>query len=130
MSEKLADALRSILKPNQHLDQDGLRREYQTEMYLGLHNARAALVEYEANGGWVPIADIPDEWKDGRRVDLWLVTANGGSGRLADCLCLRGVWVCRKSVASSYYGVERKDENGITKVTRAMLPPSPPKDTP
>lgn len=33
----------------------------------------ARLAELEAENAWRPIGELPEEWKDGRSVDLWLV---------------------------------------------------------
>ena len=74
---------------------------------------------------WVPIADIPEEWKGGR--DLLL---HNKSGRV-----FLGYWlhedVLCKGNGDYWFGFGTKTQGVWPKdVTHAMLPPMPPKDKP
>lgn len=76
----------------------------------------------DAESSWTPIADIPEEWKDGREVDLWVkrtaifdenIGIETRVGRKSS-LFLDGKW-----------GGTYKGSGHI--ITHAMLPPAAPK---
>jgi hypothetical protein len=82
--------------------------------------ARAA----KAESDWVKIEDIPEEWKDGRTLDLWIIQAPKYAFRLTDC-----TWGYEE------YGSDAEDcfyddwGNPVSingNITHAMLPPQPP----
>lgn len=67
---------------------------------------------------WVPIADIPEEWKDGREVLLWLEFTEWCAG-----------WYCRHN--NSWIIIDESGSSALDYgeiITYAMLPPNPPKE--
>ena len=82
---------------------------------------------------WIKISDIPEEWKDGRRVDL-VVDIQGEyviSVRNCKYCAKRNKWM--RSAEKYHYKhggfifpVEISDRFGANKITHAMLPIEPP----
>ena len=92
------------------------------EEYLLIKEAIAALKAQS----WTPIDKIPEEWKDGRKVDL-TKTVNGNSPtRYPNCFWQNDSWVYLLP-QSKYDYLEFENEYGVSKVTHAMLPPQAPK---
>lgn len=71
---------------------------------------------------WVPIADVPDEWKDGRTVDLWF--SEFGGFRVADCTW--GFKAARWDADECFYDERGESADIRGTVTHAMLPPKAP----
>ena len=81
----------------------------------------AAAIDHLKAMQWVPIADIPDEWKDGRPVDLLTITADlltGTKRKIFRHVAVRfidGKWQTGSEMFVSYYDP-----------THVMLPIAPP----
>ena len=79
-----------------------------------------------ANNPWIKISDIPEEWKDGRRVDLITVhdlyKGHMEQVRLTDCSYCERIhgWRDYRNI-SILHKITGKYE-----ATHAMLPPKPP----
>lgn len=70
--------------------------------------------------GWVKIEDIPEEWKDGRPIDLWVDNGRAEPFRLNNCRY-------RPTLSEGYSNWKTWNyhlKEGQVKF--AMLPPSPP----
>ena len=68
--------------------------------------------------GWVRIEDIPEEWKDGRTLDLWVYGVRQGNCTY-DLKCPYDLyWKCETE-----YGVINFPEEEITHAMLPLLPP-------
>jgi len=79
---------------------------------------------------WVPIEDIPEEWKDGLDVDVIISISNEGSHRVVDCKYINKKWLRPTKRIGCYSPLEISDEYGTTKITYAMRPPRAPNKNP
>lgn len=86
-----------------------LLREYTAT----INEAISALRQRE----WVKIEDIPEEWKDGRCINLVIRLEGDGLHSMPHCASNDGVWY-------DWQGLEI-----LNTATHAMLPPQPPEQS-
>lgn len=116
MTDKMQEAL-SKLNHNELVEAlDGYDRiDYYEEGFKTGYQAR------DQESQWIPIDEIPEEWKDGREVDLWITDGHRYPN---------AYW---NKNTNSFFGVNGGPishifRNSGHKATHAMLPQTPPKE--
>lgn len=91
---------------------------------LGMSRRQAFLagIAHKQENEWVKLADMPEGWKDGRYLDLWVCEPNKEPFRLAGAKYRKPAIPGFDNFGTWNYRV------GIDCVTHVRLPPQPPKE--
>ena len=92
------------------------------ESSFDAHELIQAAIDYIKATMWVPIKDIPEEWKDGRPVDL-IIETDSGMHREVDCYRHqhRQAWF-QKDKKGNVHDILEYDMSPIVRVAFVMAP--------